>query len=292
MRKWLRLGLCLGALTVALTCSALAATSEYTTDKEGTVDYSASTGSTGKYTATYDKVISGNQYALLVVKGTEADHPINENTIMYIDQKAASGSTISFDFIPKSTPDCVVLLGGVFNGEVTSPVTLGTLIGKGVTVSGSVTSYNPGNPTTVELYTAGTNTAPVASTTIAGTSGSGQTTQRFELTAVPSGVTYDLKITKQGHTPYWLKGIPVDEDMTLSTIPSLLCGDVNGDGGINVNDLGIITSTLNYNKSTNEANNELADLNGDNGVNVNDLGIMTNTKNYNQGTVTVIYQGN
>ena len=187
MRKWLRLGLCLGALTVALTCSALAATTNYTTDKQGTVNYSASTGSTGKYTATYDKVISGNQYALLVVKGTEAYHPINENTIMYIDQKPASGTTISFDFIPKSTPDCVVLLGGVFENGVTSPVTLGTLIGKGVTVSGSVTSYNPGNPTTLELYAAGTKENPVATATINAISGDGQVTQSFELNSVPTG---------------------------------------------------------------------------------------------------------
>ena len=39
MKKWLRLGLCLGLLTVALTCSALAATDGYTTDEAGTVTY-------------------------------------------------------------------------------------------------------------------------------------------------------------------------------------------------------------------------------------------------------------
>ena len=289
MRKWLRLGLCLGVLTVALTCSALAATTNYTTDKQGTVNYSASTGSTGKYTATYDKVISGNQYALLVVKGTEADHPINENTIMYIDQKAASGTTISFEFIPKSTPDCVVLLGGVFNGKVTSPVTLGTLIGKGVTVSGSASVSNAAKAMTIELYQQGTTTNPVYTVTIPAASSGGSANRNFSLDGVAED-TYDLKVTQEGHTAYWLTGVPVGSDpLTLPETLVLPCGDVNGDGSINIDDLGILISSNNYNKDSTTAENKITDLNGDGSINIDDLGIILSSKNYNNSEVIESY---
>ena len=136
MKHWLRLALCGGALAALLTCGASAATDDYTTDANGgTVDYDSASG---KYTASYTGAQEGNQYAILVVKGTYengvANYSISEDTIMYIDQMAADSSGVSFDFIPRSTPDCVVLLGGVFEGNVESPVVLGTLVGKGATV--------------------------------------------------------------------------------------------------------------------------------------------------------------
>lgn len=285
MRKWLRLGLCLGVLTVVLACSALAATPEYTEDKEGNVSYLD-----GTYTATYDKAISGNQYALLVVKGKNgvAD-PINDSTLMYIDQKAAEGTTISFDFIPKSTPDCVVLLGGVFEGEVSSPVTLGTLIGKGVTVSGSVSVSNATKATTVELYGQGTTTNPVYTVTIPAASSGGSAKREFSLDGVAEG-TYDLKVTQEGHTTYWLTGVPVGSDpLTLPETLALPCGDINGDGSINIDDLGILISSNNYNKDSATAENKMTDLNGDGSINIDDLGIILSSSNYNKSEIIEAY---
>lgn len=285
MRKWLRLGLCLGLLTVALTCSALAADGDFTTNKDGTVTYNEGTG---KYTASYDGVMDGNQYALLVVKGDENSHPINEDTIMYIDQAQANGTSVSFEFIPKSTPDCVVLLGGEF-GDGISPKILGTLIGQGVTVSGSVTSYNPGNPTTLELYTAGTTENPVATATIGVAAGNGQVTQNFELSSVPTGVTYDLKITKEGHTAYWLTGIRVDEDMTLTLEPALIAGDVDLNGSVNGLDLNLVTSSNNYGKTVGNATDKNADVNGDGNINGLDLNLVTSSSNYGKSEIKVVY---
>ena len=113
MRHWLRLALCGGALAALLTCGASAAEMDYTTNVNGTVTYDSVSG---KYTASYNQTIDGQQYALLVVKGTyengAADYSISEDTIMYIDQMAAGSTGVSFNFIPRSTPDCVVLLGG------------------------------------------------------------------------------------------------------------------------------------------------------------------------------------
>lgn len=286
MKKMIRFGLCLGLLSAALTCTALAATPDYTTDVNGTVTYYE-----GKYTASYANAQEGKQYALLVVKGTVengvAKYTVNEDTIVYIDQQEATGAGVSFEnWIPMSTPDCVVLLGGVFGEGVESPVVLGTLESQGVTVSGSVTTYNPGKPTTLELYVAGTKDNPVATATINATSGSGQVTQNFVLNGVPTGETYDLKITKDNHTPYWVTRIQVEEDITLSVVPALACGDIDGNGNINISDLGVITSSENYNKSTASATNSAADLNNDGNINISDLGIVTSAKNYNKGTIT------
>lgn len=245
MRKMLRLGLCLGVLTAALTCSALAAEDEYTTNVDGTVTYVEA----GKYTASYTGTIAGKQYALLVVKAKDGVYePINDDNIMYIDQQAAEGTTISFEFIPKSTPDCVVLLGGVFS-DGKSPKTLGTLIGQGTTVSGSVSVSNAAKAMTIELYQQGTTTNPVYTVTIPAASSGGSANRNFSLDGVAED-TYDLKVTQEGHTSYWLTGVPVGSDpLTLPETLVLPCGDVNGDGSINIDDLGIILSSKNYNNS-------------------------------------------
>ena len=94
MKHWLRLALCGGALAALLTCGAAAAdgvsTPDYTTANENcTVTYE-----NGTYTAGYTGAQDGEQYALLVVKGTPEDYSISEDTIMYIDQKAADSSGV------------------------------------------------------------------------------------------------------------------------------------------------------------------------------------------------------
>ena len=233
MRRWLRLGLCLGLLTVALTCSALAATPKYTKDKDGTVDYA-----NGKYTASYTGVTSGNQYALLVVKATKdgAAEPINDDTLMYIDQKGAEGTTISFDFIPKSTPDCVVLLGGVFDGGTgNSPVTLGTLIGQGVTVSGKVTYYN-NTPWTVKVEVQDLSGSEIESFP---TNGDGT----FSVT-LPEG-SYQFIISADGYLTY-TSAITVSAESGEIALDYRACaGDVDASGAINGTDIGYVLSDFN-----------------------------------------------
>lgn len=299
MRKMLRLGLCVGVLAAALTCSALAAegvaTDGWTTANENcTVTYNAASKN---YTASYTGAKAGNQYALLVVKGTVSESgelpPINDNTIMYIDQMPATADGVSFTFIPKSTPDCVVLLGGVFedkDGEaVTSPVTLGTLKGQGTTVSGSVSVSNAAKAMTIELYQQGTTTNPVYTVTIPAASSGGSAKREFSLDGVAEG-TYDLKVTQEGNTDYWITGVPVGSDpLTLPETITPPCGDINGDNTVNLDDLGVLISSGNYNKKSTDAQNSEADLNGDGGINIDDLGIILSSKNYNKGEIKVDY---
>ena len=166
----------------------------------------------------------------------------------------------------------------------------------GISVSGTIKSYNPNNATTIQLMRGGTEQYK---TTIAEDTGSGPKEQSFSFDAVAKG-TYDLVVTKPGHLPYTVKGIAVKDtaiDLTkhsnaaISTI-TLLCGDINGDGWVNSTDLGEILQGQNYGKQTTVAGvNKKADLNGDGWVNSTDLGIVLQSQHYGKSAVSVSFAG-
>ena len=161
------------------------------------------------------------------------------------------------------------------------------------TVSGIVKSYNPGLETTARLMRNGT---AMYTTKIASATGSGQIDQPFVFGEVAPG-TYDLEFTKDVHTKATLKNVVVvasNLDLTKDAranirVITLLCGDINGDGDINVTDLNVLWSAENYNKSTAKAVNRLADLNGDGDINVSDLNVLWSAANYNQSTLVLTY---
>ena len=162
-------------------------------------------------------------------------------------------------------------------------------------VSGKVVSYNPGNATTVQLIEQGH--IEVAYETIIGaTNGSGQKEQNFSFDAVAAG-TYDLVVTKDAHLTYTVKGVVVgDSPLDLTTMTgkayqtiTLLCGDINGDGSINEDDVSIIRYANNINKSTAVADNKLADINGDGSVNEDDVSIVRYSSHINKGVTACTY---
>ena len=165
--------------------------------------------------------------------------------------------------------------------------------GAGVAVSGKITSYNPNNPTTVELRQGG---EVKYTATIDPTTGSGQVTQDFTISTVAPG-TYDLVVTKPGHLTYTVKNVVVgDTDLDLTTLTgkaystiTLLCGDINGDGSINEDDVSIIRYANNINKSTAVADNKLADINGDGSVNEDDVSIVRYSSHINKGVTACTY---
>jgi len=162
----------------------------------------------------------------------------------------------------------------------------------GATVTGAVKSYNPKNPTTIRLMRG---EAVVYETVITGTAGSGQMEKTFAIKGVASG-TYSMQVCKQGHTDYTVTDIVVDNtdiDLAQDNCPevrlmTLRCGDINGDGLINDNDLTSLWSLSNYNMKTEYAANPLCDLNGDGMINDVDLTILWMASNYNRGEVTVL----
>ena len=165
--------------------------------------------------------------------------------------------------------------------------------GAGVAVSGKITSYNPNNATTIQLMQGG---KEQYKTTIAAASGEGQVTQSFSFPTVAPG-TYDLVVTKDAHLTYTVKNVVVgstDLDLTkrtdkpYSTI-TMLCGDINGDGSINEDDVSIIRYANNINKSTAVADNKLADINGDGSVNEDDVSIVRYSSHINKGVTACTY---
>lgn len=168
-----------------------------------------------------------------------------------------------------------------------------TVAAAGVTVSGRVKSYNPGNAITIQLKQG----AEVKyTTTIAAESGSGQVTQNFSFSTVAAG-TYDLVVSKDGHLTYTITGVVVgssDLDLTanskeyISTM-TLLAGDVDGDGNINETDVSIIRYASNINKDASAAANPLTDMDGDGSVNESDVSIVRYSTHINKSTSHCTY---
>ena len=165
--------------------------------------------------------------------------------------------------------------------------------GNGGAVYGKVQSYNPNAATTVKLVQNG---AVKYTVTTATSSGSGQTTKTFRILNVTPG-RYDLVVSKPGHLSCTVKGVIVangELDLTkhnkaaISTI-TLLCGDINGDGSINEDDVSIIRYANNINKSTAVADNKLADINGDGSVNEDDVSIVRYSSHINKGVTACTY---
>ena len=164
--------------------------------------------------------------------------------------------------------------------------------GAGVAVSGKITSYNPNNPTTVQLMQGGTEKY---STTIKAATGSGQVTQNFTLAGVLPG-TYDLVVTKSAHLKYTVKNVTVGNaplDLTkhsnaaISTI-TLLCGDIDGDGWIDFSDYQELQKSTNYGKQNSAVGvNKIADLDGDTWIDFSDYQILLSSQHYGGSTVSV-----
>ena len=162
----------------------------------------------------------------------------------------------------------------------------------GVALTGKFISWNPKAVTTIHLIQDG---KTVDTVYINDSSGVGMREQSFTFENIAPG-TYDLVITKEGHTSFTVQKVVVDNqnvDLTQDTRPevrmmTLRCGDINNDGMINDADLAILWLAANYNKSTAaQGVNPSCDLNGDGMINDADLAILWLASNYNKGAVVI-----
>ena len=167
------------------------------------------------------------------------------------------------------------------------------VVPEGVSVSGTVKSYNPNNATTIQLMQGG---AEKYSTTIDPTTGSGQKEQSFTFASVAAG-KYDLVVVKPGHLSYTVKNVVVGDtaldltelaDKPYQTI-TLIPGDLNNDGSVNTQDYQILTSPSNYGKSASLAAVKVADINGDGSINTQDYQILTSPSHYGKSAVSVSF---
>lgn len=148
----------------------------------------------------------------------------------------------------------------------------------GVTVRGSVKSYNPSNQVTIRLLQ-GTGDEKYK-TTIAASTDSGQVTQDFSIADVAPG-TYDLEVTKAAHLKYTIKNVEVSVNAIALPDITLLCGDITGNGSINFEDYKILVSTTNYGKAVSDNGVTVAaDLTGNGVINFEDYKILVSSTNY------------
>ena len=211
-----------------------------------------------------------------------------------------TGATISGNTLSATNAGTVTVMATVENGKAegtdftkTFSIQVDGEAASGVTVTGFVNSYNPGQEATVQLLPDGGG-APLE-IAVSSRAGSGQSTQAFSFENVAPG-TYTLVVTKPCHTSFTLHSLvvgtePVDLSQdsrdNVKTI-TLLCGDISGDGMVNDGDLAILWLASNYNKSASDPGvNELCDLNNDGMINDSDLAILWLASNYNKGSTVI-----
>jgi hypothetical protein len=167
------------------------------------------------------------------------------------------------------------------------------LPGSGVTLSGQVTSQNPQKKITLALYQGD---VIRYTTEINAASGTAPLTQTFCFPNVAAG-TYDLVITKDEHLSFTITGITVANksiDLAAHGNPAishatLVSGDINSDGCIDLQDVVLLTSENTYSKPYEDAQNKAADVNGDTLFDLQDLVIITSDKNYGKSATTVSF---
>ena len=169
-----------------------------------------------------------------------------------------------------------------------------SLFHSGVSVSGMVGTYNPGNKTTIKLLRDG---KVEAETIIEEAPGFGQVLQPFTLEHIEPG-TYSLLITKKSHLNFTITGITVGSDnLNLTENPDpnisvirLPCGDINDDGFINSSDITILIIPENYDKKVTEPGvNKNADLVGAGWVNSSSISVVILPYNYDRTHVVYPY---
>lgn len=241
----LALSMVLAVLLLAFAASAEAVV--YTVDENGA------------FTVTYDSAVSGAYYAIVAVEGIveEGTAPsITEDSIQFIDQKTADGTTVSFENIllkVDGTPSTIFLGSNADGFE--GPILLGWVNkteAEGFTVSGTITS-DSSKPATITFTPAEGEAIEVTSD------------ETGAYTAeVPAG-TYTFVVTKAAHLSYTKNELVVSADATQDA--TILGGDVDDNGNINISDLNVVLADFGTSTAS-------SDIDGNDTINIGDLNIV------------------
>ena len=228
----------------------------------------------------------GDGVKYIIITGASINNSTSDGTIAYVrfkindDASGTANLNLNIKELKYTNSDynIVELSNTASNGTIT---VTGEEIG--ITVSGTVKSHNPKNAVTIELFNKVTSpnqiseaTAVYTTTIEAELSGSGQTSQRFELPNVTAG-EYTLRVKKDGHLSFIKLTLIVGEqgidlDDILDGAITLGPGDINGDGQIDSIDLTKLISE--YGKPGSSIGDSLADINGDGQVDSIDLTLL------------------
>ncbi|WP_455557260.1 carboxypeptidase regulatory-like domain-containing protein [Agathobaculum hominis] len=135
---------------------------------------------------------------------------------------------------------------------------------KGVTVSGTVTSYgSDSDDVTVQLIEAG-HTEPAYEAIVSGNSAA------YSFDTVPAG-TYTLKVMKKGHAP-WTEEITVGDGNVTKDVTIYLWGDVDLSGSVDIMDALTLLWYIDPSTGTSLSDHALsvADVDGTPGIDIMD----------------------
>ena len=136
----------------------------------------------------------------------------------------------------------------------------------GVTVSGMVISFGKESvQTTVQLFPSGSGT-PAFSVTLTGTHA------MYSFTGVEAG-TYTMKVSKANHVTREYTVVVGNSPIPLDAKIHLL-GDINGDGRINVSDVGLANAHAKKVSTLEGYQFDCANVNGDTRITISDVGLL------------------
>ncbi|MBR5536521.1 MAG: dockerin type I repeat-containing protein [Clostridia bacterium] len=228
----------------ALMCTAAFAVDEptFTGFDEETTEFTLD-GDGEKFEVTYTGATSGQYLILMVAEGTDGAYTITDESIMYVNQDAATEDGVSFTVYPTKMVNAKIMLGGGTGG----PVTLGYL-------------EMPVPDVTVDVMdTTGTVSAEISA------DGSTLVVENDQACVVlyttDGGETYEaLEATKNddGSYNYDLTQLPAGAEVTVA-----VKGDLNGDGKISALEARRILLASNGNYELTALQQAIADENGD-----------------------------
>ncbi|MBQ4382611.1 MAG: dockerin type I repeat-containing protein, partial [Oscillospiraceae bacterium] len=234
---------------------------------------------------------------------TNPEHKVTEtaDTVFTVDEEAQPGVSGSGHY----TAEFENTIFDFLQYETIPALPVGSC-----SISGSLTSYNPGRLTAYYLYKwngEAYETEPAKTDVLIEAQdkeGQGMSPDRYDfvIQGVENG-TYKLVITKTAHIDFEIRNIVVngaDVDLTKDAREAVKlirmgCGDVDEarDGKVNLSDLNMILRNANYLRDTTgegAAQNPDCDLNGDGKVNLTDLNIVLAAANYLRGTSDYIIE--
>ena len=216
--------------------------------ESGTPNY-ATTATTGTY---YIEKLLLKPYSSSTVNRPLLDNKVVIDGTWYYHESDENGNYVVVNYTSPSKPRIAI-----------------RVLPKGVSVSGTVTSYgDAGENVTVTLTKQG-ETVPAVTDTLTGASGTAPYSQTYSFATVPAG-TYTLKVEKKGHAPF-TKEITVGDSNVTENVTIYLIGDVNMDGKIDADDVTALLRHVAGIEMLSSSAVALGNVNGDSNIDDDDV---------------------
>lgn len=239
------------ALLGALMCTAAFAVDEptFTGVDDSTTEFTMD-ASGEKFEVSYTGATSG-QYLILMVAEGDGDYTITDESIMYVNQDAASADGVAFTVYPTKMVNAKIMLGG----GTGSPVTLGYLEMPVPDVTVNVVGSSNAAETAISADGTTLTVENDQACVVVYTTDGGETYEVLEATKNDDG-SYDYDLTQ----------LPAGAEVSVA-----VKGDENMDGKVDFSDLQRLYQHLSTSNKLTGAGLILADVNENGGIDFSDL---------------------